>query len=78
MKLKAKINYTDFLMEARKCGGDVFFCTAEGDRLNLKSLLCEYIFIAAALQTNLLENGEVVCADPADAAKLADYVEAEA
>ena len=46
MKLKENIDFIDFIKKIKTCKGDVYFCTLEGDRLNLKSVLSQYIFSA--------------------------------
>lgn len=75
MKLKANIDYTAFLFKVRECQGEVSFCTEAGDRLNLKSMLSEYIFLSAAITTALAAHGQLICGDPQDVALLADFVE---
>lgn len=52
------------------CQGDVYLVTREGDRLNLKSQLCQLMGLA-----RLMENGKVAeaflsCANPKDEAIL--------
>lgn len=43
MKLKGKIDMMAFLKELKKCTGEVFFETPDGDCLALKSALSQYI-----------------------------------
>ena len=40
-----------------RCEGDVYLITAEGDRLNLKSKLCQIVGL-----TNLIEGGKIATA----------------
>ncbi|MCD8141980.1 MAG: polya polymerase [Clostridiales bacterium] len=77
MKLKANIDYTKFLASVHKCKGEVYYDTVEGDRLNLKSTLSEYLFATAAVTSDFIENGGVFCQQEEDYALLADFVEAE-
>lgn len=75
MKLRKEISYVKFLQQVRQCNGEVLFKTLSGDRLNLKSALSEYIFIAAATSPNLIENGVIECLDKGDYALLSEYLE---
>lgn len=75
MQLKQTIDYTAFLRQVRLCQGQVYYQTLGGDRLNLKSMLAEYIFISAAMSSDLLQGGQVQCEQPADYALLADYTQ---
>ena len=48
------VEVQEFLAEIDKCEGDVFLVTDEGDRLNLKSKLCQLIGL-----TKLIEGGKI-------------------
>ncbi|MCD8160241.1 MAG: polya polymerase [Clostridiales bacterium] len=76
MKLKSNIDYKKFLASVRRCKGEVYYDTVEGDRLNLKSTLSEYLFATAAITSDIIEDGGVVCQLEEDYALLADFVEA--
>ncbi|MBQ7371752.1 MAG: hypothetical protein IJW67_07720 [Blautia sp.] len=76
MKLKKNVNLMEFVQAVKTCGHDVFFETVEGDRLNLKSTLSEYIFAAAGTDQSFLDKGEIVCDEEADFKKIASFVEA--
>lgn len=55
MTLKADIDLLAFLKAVQQCQKDVYLETAEGDRLNLKSALSQYLFVVLARrQKNLL------------------------
>ena len=75
MQLKNHIDYTAFLLQVRRCRGEIHYQTLGGDRLNLKSMLSEYIFISAAMSSDLLLGGQVQCDQPGDYTLLADYLE---
>ena len=75
MKLKANINYTDFLLQARKCQGDISFHSKDGDQLNLKSILSQYVFVTAAITSNLVLDGNVICENDADYKIICEFVE---
>ncbi len=74
MKLKKDIQLPVFLQQARLCDGEVWFVTPEGDRLNLKSVLSEYLFLSAAISTQLAEKGTVEFQRPEDAGKLMAFL----
>lgn len=44
MILKNKSEISDFVHAAEKCAGEVFFEDEQGDRLNLKSELSQFVF----------------------------------
>ncbi len=76
MKLKPTILLRDFLSAVQKCRSDVYFTTTEGDSLNLKSKLSEYIFLAAASGDNkLFQNGSITCESQEDYLFLQNYIE---
>lgn len=74
MKLKDSVIINDFLEAAQKCSGDVFLQTAEGDILNLKSLLSKYALTALMSKKNLLESAQIVCVQEEDYQKLAEFL----
>ncbi|SFG22214.1 hypothetical protein SAMN04487761_10854 [Lachnospiraceae bacterium C7] len=71
MRFKKDVKVMDFLNDVRKCRGDVRFMTEEGDSLNLKSQLSEYIFLASVLTKDILHKGEIMLDDATDL----DYIE---
>ncbi len=76
MRFKENVNIRAFLQDVQKCSADVCFQTREGDILNLKSKLSEYVFLAAAASTHgLLSGGEVLLANLADKEKLLAYID---
>jgi hypothetical protein len=77
MRLKPGVDYVAFLKQVRVCGGEVNFKTADGDVLNLKSLLSEYVFLTLATTDSpkrLVENGYIECASDNDYALLAEHL----
>lgn len=74
MKLKENIDYVAFLQKVRGCAGEVYFSTIDGDRLNLKSMLSEYIFISVAMSSDLIRGGVVTCETADDYGQLSDYL----
>lgn len=61
MKLKKYFDITAFMDAVQRCGKDVYFNTADGDHLNLKSVLSQFVF-ASAVAAKLPElKSEIVC-----------------
>lgn len=61
-----KIDFQKFLQAIDLCKGDVFLVTSEGDRLNLKSKLCQLIGLTEIIEGGKIENAEIVCSNPED------------
>ena len=54
MKVQNITDINKFFNVVDSCKGKVEFVTGEGDRLNLKSKLCQYVSLA-----NIFSNGEI-------------------
>lgn len=52
------------------CTGDVYMVTPEGDRLNLKSKLCQLIGFTKLIEGGNIADATLECANPADQSKL--------
>ncbi len=75
-RLKRPIDPIAFINAVKNCSGDVFLQTKEGDLLNLKSNLCQYIFAYVSLSDNtedFLINAELTCDLQEDYPLLSDY-----
>ncbi len=59
-----------FFAEIDKCEGDVFLVTNEGDRLNLKSKLCQLIGLTSLIEGGKIANAHLECQKPEDETKL--------
>lgn len=75
MNLKDDFSMADFLETAKTCTGDVFFHSSEGDIINLKSLLSQYVLASIACKPGLFKNAHIVCTQDEDYAKLADFLQ---
>lgn len=53
MRLKSNVTPIEFLNTVQKCRGEVYLNTNGGDELNLKSAICQYLFIAICTNTKL-------------------------
>lgn len=76
MRLKENTDLIGFIKTIKKCRQNVFFCTMEGDRLNLKSTLSQYLFSVLTENRDLLQSGEIECQEPSDYQMLEDYLQA--
>lgn len=74
MKLKTLNQYIDFIETVQTCAADVYFCSEEGDRLNLKSTLSQFLFASVCGDRDYLRGGTVVCQNEADYDRLASYL----
>ena len=74
MKLKENADLPAFLRQVKKCGGDVFLETKEGDSLNLKSTLSQYIFVSLGTGNTLISNSIITCSLTGDLHILEDYL----
>lgn len=77
MKLKKDIDLNAFAQAAQNCEGSVFCQTTEGDILNLKSLLSQYVLMSVMGNPHMLENVQITCVQEEDYQKLADFLEDE-
>lgn len=75
MKLKKGINLVEFLNQVQKCRYDVYLETEDEDKLNLKSVLSQYLFVVLAEQSDVWEHGSIRCAEE-DLDLLGEYLEA--
>ena len=74
MKLKPVDNYRDFLNVVEQCQGKVYFVTPDGDRLNLKSTFCQYMFASVCADRAYMEKADVECSDFEDYLILGEYL----
>ena len=57
-----------------QCEGRVELVTGEGDRINLKSKLCQYISLAEIFSNGEIPEMELVVQNPEDTKKLIEYM----
>lgn len=77
MKFKENVSVIDFITATRSCAGQVFFCTPEGDRLNLCSQLTQCLFGVIACQPEIMATGVLELECPQDRNILNQYLEQE-
>ena len=74
MKIKNISEARGFFDAVKDCAGSVELVTSEGDRLNLRSTLCQYIALTQMFQEKRVDGIELVLSEPADAEKLLPYI----
>lgn len=73
MRLNPNVNVPAFLQAVQSCKGEVCFVTQEGDILNLKSTLSQFVFTAVVAGKLQDLEGRVSVQDPQDAILLRNY-----
>jgi len=61
-----KIDFKKFLEAIDLCKGDVYLVTDDGDRLNLKSKLCQVIGLTKIIEGGMISEAKIVCENPED------------
>lgn len=74
MKVKNITNIEKFFKVVDGCAGKVELVTGEGDRLNLKSKLSQYVSLANIFSDGTIEELEVIAYEPEDITKLVDFM----
>lgn len=75
MKIDKLTDIEGFLEVVNSCHGQVEMVTGEGDRLNLKSKLCQIIALSTIFpQITEIPNLEVFAHEPDDMEKLAKFL----
>ncbi len=77
MKIKDITEPKRFFAAVNACRGHVELLTGEGDRLNLKSTLCQYIALTQMFQDGRVEGVELALSDPEDFGRLREFLVAE-
>ena len=74
MKLYNVNDVDKFFKIVEGCKGKVELVTGDGDRLNLKSKLCQYVALADAFGNGKIPEMELVCYEAEDIDKLLDFM----
>lgn len=78
MKITGILDVPSFLKTVEACKGKVELVTGEGDRLNLKSKLCQYISLTSIFSNvERIPQLEIVAEEPEDSARLERFLEQE-
>ena len=74
MKVSNIKDIDKFFSVVDSCEGRVELVTGEGDRLNLKSKLSQYVSLANIFSDGTIEELEVIAYEPEDITKLVDFM----
>ncbi len=74
MKVQNITNIEKFFEVVDSCEGKVELVTGEGDRLNLKSKLSQYVSMANIFSNGEIPELEIIAYEPADTKKLIDFM----
>ena len=64
------IDVAEFLAVLDTCEGNVFLVTNEGDRLNLKSKLCQIVGLTKLIEGGKIAEASIICENKNDESKL--------
>ena len=74
MKLNGIKDFDKFFAAVDKCKGRVELVTGEGDRLNLKSKLSQYVSMANIFSNGEIPELEIIAYEPEDIGKLVNFM----
>ena len=74
MKVQNITNIDKFFEVVDSCKGKVELVTGEGDRLNLKSKLCQYVSLANIFSNGEIPELEIVAYEPDDIERLTEFM----
>jgi hypothetical protein len=74
MKIKNITQPQKFFEMLQNCKGKVELVTSEGDRLNLKSTLCQYIMLTQMFSEAKIGEIELLVSEPEDLSLLLNYL----
>lgn len=74
MKIQNITNIEKFFKVVDSCKGKVELVTGEGDRLNLKSKLSQYVSLANIFSDGTIEELEIIAYEPEDITKLVNFM----
>ena len=64
------VDVTAFLAVLDTCEGNVFLVTKEGDRLNLRSKLCQLVGLTQIIEGGKIVEASIICENKDDESKL--------
>ncbi|WP_346356072.1 polya polymerase [Azotosporobacter soli] len=74
MKILQVTNVERFMEVIDQCKGSIELVTSEGDRLNLRSKLCQYVALSKIFSEAKIEDIEIIASDPEDLTLLLQYM----
>lgn len=74
MKVQNITNIEKFFKVVDECKGKVELVTGEGDRLNLKSKLSQYVSLANIFSDGMIDELEIIAYEPEDISKIVEFM----
>lgn len=74
MFLKSDADIVKLIKSVRQCKGEVHLLTEEGDNMNLKSTICQYVAITMLAGPELLAGAQIICDNKDDEHILREFV----
>jgi hypothetical protein len=74
LKILQVTNVERFMEVIDQCKGSIELVTSEGDRLNLRSKLCQYVALSKIFSEAKIEDIEIIASDPEDLTLLLQYM----
>ena len=74
MKVQNISDINKFFQVVDSCKGRVELVTGEGDRLNLKSKISQYVSLANVFSDGTIKEMEILASEPEDIQKLMEFI----
>ena len=74
MKIKNITKPSEFFNVLKECKGTIELVTSEGDRLNLKSKLCQYVTLSKVFKDANIKDIEIMFSEPEDVNRVLKYL----
>jgi len=74
MKIIGITDVDKFLKVLDQCKGTIELVTSEGDRLNLKSRLCQYLALSKIFSEATIDEIEIIASEPEDTSLILEYL----
>ena len=69
----SNVDVNEFLHLIDSCKGNIYLITDEGDKLNLKSKLCQLVGLSRLIEGGFISTASLLCEDIEDEATLVRY-----
>ncbi len=69
----SNVDVNEFLSIIDKCQSNIYLVTEEGDKLNLKSKLCQLVGLQKLIEGGIISNATLVCDNIKDEEILVKY-----
>lgn len=74
MKITNIPDINDFFKVIDQCKGRVELTSTEGDRINMKSKLTQFVAMAQLMDATYVKELEIVASEPEDATRILEYM----